>query len=281
MGGLANFCSVQDGWKEIVTLYTQCRLTFGDDKLVAFAGIARAVHESNGFEYLAGMWKPWLIDLLGWGVDPRDKYPKPSTYRAPSWSWAAIDGTVHCGRKHDPVSKYFAHVLDANATPAGIDPFAQVASGVLTLCCSYILPGRLCAQSGAGRFTIATINYEVQVDMDYVQTSILIDVATVIVPLHFASRSPGPGTRCLVLRPTGHARGEYFRIGFFIFFPKMYGEEYDDVNHGQRILFDLFWRPENSPCRQVFDDLRATMPELACEERDSTYPDAPFVVNVV
>lgn len=278
MGGLKSAGGSLERWKEIVTRYTQCKLTFSEDKLVAFAGIARVVYEEHGFEYLAGMWKPWLIDLLPWHLDTNDKHHKPSPYRAPSWSWAAIDGTVYNGRLADPTGKYFAHVLEARVTPVGIDTFGQVENGTLELCCSHILPGRLSTLGGAGTFTISKIDYDVSVDMDYLRTSEWTDLATVLVPILMTSRGTS-SVICLVLQSTGGARGEYYRVGSYHYFPQRYGLPWDNLSHGQRILFDLFYVCDQP--RTILDELRAQAADLACEKQDSTHPDSPFVITII
>jgi len=62
----------------------------GFDRLPALAGLAKALAERTGDEYLAGIWKKGLIEgLLWYGEDDLLLTP---TYRAPSWSWASVDG---------------------------------------------------------------------------------------------------------------------------------------------------------------------------------------------
>jgi hypothetical protein len=84
-------------WIDIVIDYTHRSLSFEDDKLEAIAGIASEFQRlQNGDRYLAGMWRSCLIMELMWMVDAskeiRALRPRPGKYRAPSWSWAAIDG---------------------------------------------------------------------------------------------------------------------------------------------------------------------------------------------
>ncbi|KAK3689147.1 heterokaryon incompatibility protein-domain-containing protein [Podospora appendiculata] len=80
-------------WADIVTNYTACNLTFGSDKLIALSGVATLARDlMGGDEYLAGMWRRGLGSQLLWWADK--PVARPEGYRAPSWSWAAVDGPV-------------------------------------------------------------------------------------------------------------------------------------------------------------------------------------------
>ncbi|KAK0707787.1 heterokaryon incompatibility protein-domain-containing protein, partial [Lasiosphaeris hirsuta] len=80
-------------WNNLVRDYSNCALTRADDKLPAFVGIANLFGEVTGDVYLAGMWRSSLLEQLNWWVDqPRCRIS--TTYRAPSWSWASLDGPI-------------------------------------------------------------------------------------------------------------------------------------------------------------------------------------------
>ncbi|KLU87959.1 hypothetical protein MAPG_06949 [Magnaporthiopsis poae ATCC 64411] len=87
-----------EDWCRIVEYYTRCRLTHPGDKLAAISALARqAAHPLRG-GYIAGMWEKQLATELLWRVktdataNRQTLYPMP--YRAPSWSWAAVDQPV-------------------------------------------------------------------------------------------------------------------------------------------------------------------------------------------
>ncbi|KAI1753686.1 heterokaryon incompatibility protein-domain-containing protein [Xylaria castorea] len=80
-------------WLNIVEKYSQCALTNPSDKLFAIAGIAQLFRDATGDEYVAGLWKSRLIEMLDWRVE-KPKALQSSEYRAPSWSWASVDGPV-------------------------------------------------------------------------------------------------------------------------------------------------------------------------------------------
>ncbi|KAH6708824.1 heterokaryon incompatibility protein-domain-containing protein [Leptodontidium sp. MPI-SDFR-AT-0119] len=92
-------------WKRLVETYSKTALTNRTDKLIALAGIAkimsRRILSGRDEDYVAGMWRPHLESQLLWHVDPAvdkegkylldSKRPGIEHYRAPSFSWAAID----------------------------------------------------------------------------------------------------------------------------------------------------------------------------------------------
>ena len=86
-------------WPRIVETYTQCMLSFPGDKLIALSGIAKLMRSIIQDEYVAGMWRRYLVsELVWWVADHRqgDHSPsmRPQNYRAPSFSWAAVDGCI-------------------------------------------------------------------------------------------------------------------------------------------------------------------------------------------
>jgi hypothetical protein len=92
---LKNGQPFSDTWPIVVQLYTQASLTFGSDKLVAISGIARIAQKENNDNYLAGMWRNEMEAQLCWHLEVSGTRPAPmEPYRAPSWSWASIDGEI-------------------------------------------------------------------------------------------------------------------------------------------------------------------------------------------
>ncbi|PVH88323.1 hypothetical protein DL98DRAFT_509034 [Cadophora sp. DSE1049] len=82
-------------WRDIVKEYTKRKLTFPEDKLPALAGVAAEIASLSSQTYLAGLWNDDLIHSLLWCRDfATTPLPPPSQYRAPSWSWAAIDSPI-------------------------------------------------------------------------------------------------------------------------------------------------------------------------------------------
>jgi Heterokaryon incompatibility protein (HET) len=127
-------------WRELWTRYTSRNFTFGNDKLVALAGIATEFGGTLGAEnYLAGFWWQDLAQSLMWYVkgDLKGSGPAP-TYRAPSWSWASIDGPVDRyppARRPHSFEKPNVHIFEAlkASTETEGGPFGKVISGSLTV----------------------------------------------------------------------------------------------------------------------------------------------------
>ena len=93
-GGLEN-PHLERVWQDVVATYTACELTKEHDKLVALSGIASEVQSHlKGDRYLAGLWKSNLLVELLWTINPFSFGRRPYNYRAPTWSWASIDGRI-------------------------------------------------------------------------------------------------------------------------------------------------------------------------------------------
>ncbi|KAF6229847.1 hypothetical protein HO133_004184 [Letharia lupina] len=90
--------SMRDHWFSIVEDYSQRSLTYEADKLPALSGLAQALTQSHG-TYFAGLFRMDLPSALLWrskiAQSPHELQPRrPCHYRAPSWSWAAVEGAI-------------------------------------------------------------------------------------------------------------------------------------------------------------------------------------------
>ncbi|KAJ3454225.1 hypothetical protein MRS44_018119 [Fusarium solani] len=89
-------------WYEVLLDYSRRQLTFPSDKLAALAGLALAFAKKTGDTYLNGLWLHGLPEGLLWsslGLGHRTYESKSRSIRldrprAPSWSWASLDGPV-------------------------------------------------------------------------------------------------------------------------------------------------------------------------------------------
>jgi hypothetical protein len=78
-------------------MYTTGSLTYGSDKLIAISALARHTQNlmGDGVTYLAGLWSPYLASQLLWHSPGFfDLNSRSAKYRAPTWSWASVDGPV-------------------------------------------------------------------------------------------------------------------------------------------------------------------------------------------
>jgi hypothetical protein len=118
-------------WKTILQQYSQRQLTYPSDKLPALSGLASQYARLTDHKYLAGLWHEDLVQLLLWSMNPQiAPRPLPPHYRAPSWSWASLDGEVTMpALRHSELPSL--KVLEADVRPSSLDPFGAVESGYL------------------------------------------------------------------------------------------------------------------------------------------------------
>lgn len=128
-------------WEVIVNDYSRRSLSSSRDKLPALSGIAYSFKRDfrlwNLGKYYAGLWEMNLVDQLCW-VGKGGPLSRPSGYRAPTWSWASVDGECyyyplaeHSSEYEPPL--YYAEVSSVSCTLATIDPYGQVSGGYLEL----------------------------------------------------------------------------------------------------------------------------------------------------
>jgi hypothetical protein len=81
-----------DIWLRLVQEYSRRSLTFMDDRLLAISGLGDRFGPIITGNYLAGLWESQLPYGLLW----RSEVPhmRPTNERAPSWSWASINGPI-------------------------------------------------------------------------------------------------------------------------------------------------------------------------------------------
>ncbi|KAK4096829.1 HET-domain-containing protein [Parathielavia hyrcaniae] len=89
--------TARQAWLSVVFMYTLRQISNEADKLPAVGGVAEQFARVAGDQYLAGLWRLSLLFDLLWsvgndGTDPNNR--RPERYRAPSWSWASVNGLV-------------------------------------------------------------------------------------------------------------------------------------------------------------------------------------------
>ncbi|RDW87242.1 hypothetical protein BP5796_02936 [Coleophoma crateriformis] len=99
-----NYAAIEDetdgfteyvNWLQIVERYSRCSLSRSEDKLPAISGMANHIQSRspNPVNYCAGIWEDQIHAGLLW-VSGRNGLRRPGIDRAPSWSWASVDGEV-------------------------------------------------------------------------------------------------------------------------------------------------------------------------------------------
>lgn len=92
-------------------------------------------------------------DALVLVVRPPIPVSRPAFYRAPSWSWASIDGPIDYQPAWVDIqsrpSKFAPSILDVSTTAVGKDPLGQVKDGFITLKTNFLLDFTLCRIPGS------------------------------------------------------------------------------------------------------------------------------------
>nr|CEG03626.1 unnamed protein product [Fusarium acuminatum CS5907] len=155
-------------WSAMVQWYTQCHLSYEQDRFIAIAGLARVMSQRTGNSYLAGIWLDyWMQDLIwspcgkrvqSFGESPTDAsknaIKSTRTITAPSWSWLDFDGIVdtqplNIERRSDFLTttlnsfdtrdkRPLAILIEAINVPVGSDPFIHFELASLKVKCILI-----------------------------------------------------------------------------------------------------------------------------------------------
>ena len=128
-------------WRAMVETYTTCTLTEEQDKLIAIQGLVNIYKSLRDDDYLAGLWRKQLPSGLMWttrnGLQANGEPTyRPGTYRAPSWSWASVEGIIEIFPEVYPEEERWVElcqVLEARTTPLGEDTTGQVSDSYIKL----------------------------------------------------------------------------------------------------------------------------------------------------
>ena len=126
-------------WYDVIKAYTACALSKPHDKLIAMSGLVKIIRRGLQDHYLAGLWKAALPTQLLWhvrGAELADCLPscRPQVYRAPSWSWAAVDGRIMPGSLTTNDECILITINEAHTEPVSQgDETSQVKSGFIRL----------------------------------------------------------------------------------------------------------------------------------------------------
>jgi hypothetical protein len=124
-------------WGTMVRKYTSCDLTKSKDKLVALSGLAKHMARSlrevepKAALYLAGLWETTMPGSLLWR--PKEPAIRPEQYRAPSWSWASLDGEIITAPGYGVAAPVYASLVRRQVISKGTDETGEIIEGTLTL----------------------------------------------------------------------------------------------------------------------------------------------------
>ncbi len=131
-------------WYRLVNLYTRRSFTKDQDRLAALSGLAQEVQQKLGWHYFAGLWEEDMVRGLAWSPNrsPGTKHYRPQTYRAPSWSWASIEGPIKFPSSSKEETKDETktepdgtqlRVVSISVVPFRSDPYGMLKAGCLTV----------------------------------------------------------------------------------------------------------------------------------------------------
>lgn len=213
-------------WQNVVMLYMNCGITKPEDKLVAISGVAKHIFHMVKDDYIVGHWRSKIPVSLLWSVEHctqgngADSF-RPSSYRAPSWSWASVEGRVLFHAQYDTESKHLIEVLEVKASAAiPGDSFGQCTEAVLRLKGRLVGPLRI--MNGGYKYYIDT-GKESELQSQFIEPDMPhISGAGVVSCLPLASyvhSTVGFLVHCLLVTPTksGNDR-EYERFGYAWFY---------------------------------------------------------------
>ncbi|KAF5257806.1 hypothetical protein FOXYS1_11655 [Fusarium oxysporum] len=141
-----------DFWNDFISRYTKAQLTFRSDTLVALQGIVERIVEARRgsnkstreLEYVAGLWRDTNFQQsLLWRPKAGSSPNRPDCYRAPSWSWASLDGEVDFFEQYIPwiwngKKVELARILDVCVEPQtgySISTTGQIKAGFIEMEC--------------------------------------------------------------------------------------------------------------------------------------------------
>lgn len=202
--------------------FSACELTYETDRLRAIAGVVRCMKDTLKCKYIAGFWEYELASQLVWrtiGTSTR-----PSTYQAPTWSWASRPGEVFFDTSGSLSKGYlwqqFVTIQDVEVRTTDGNEMSHVLYGCLhlqgLLIPSPIRPGKLGASEGGKNLVILVRQYwsEFTPDICDDPPETYQDRIYYCLPCFFSDNGSVFWMQGLVLQRSGE-RGHYLRVGAF------------------------------------------------------------------
>ena len=215
--GLPREIQFRKRWTGIVRMYTQRHLTVTTDRLIALAGIAKAIGAALKDDYCAGLWKQNLAVEMTWFPSSSEgTKSRPEPYRAPSWSWACLDGESSPSFCEDEsTTEQLIRIIDCYVDTVTGDPFSVVTAASLTIC-GWLATVTLRLSPGSARGWSIFLNgswYEdnmVFIALDCTLPHLQLHCLPVILD---NNQAPSWNLSCVLLIATGVRRGQFQRAG--------------------------------------------------------------------
>jgi hypothetical protein len=86
--------SILGSWNgEFVRQYSTAQLSVKSDRLVALAGVIKAIQDHTGWKNIHGLWEPYMFDQLLWKSSCPERRRRISS-AVSTWSWGSIETDV-------------------------------------------------------------------------------------------------------------------------------------------------------------------------------------------
>ena len=217
VAGLPREIQFRKQWSAIVRMYTQRNLTITTDRLIALAGIAKAIGAALKDDYCAGLWKRNLaVEMFWFPPSSEGTKPRPNRYRAPSWSWASLEGQSSPAFFADESTiERLISIIDCHVDTTTGDPFSVVTTASLTVC-GWLATVTLRLRQGSTHNWSMFLNgswYDdnmVYIALDCALPHLQLHCLPVILDNH---QAPSWNLSCILLVATGARRGQFQRAG--------------------------------------------------------------------
>lgn len=234
-------------WKQILFVYSKCRLTKAQDKLVAISGIIRKIQVEKNDICVAGLWKSEIETQIFWVVGGPSS--RPGVYVAPSWSWASVNGSVDAYHFYESLpdrsQELHAHFLDVHVKYCGNDLLGELSDGNMLLSCQTLLYVTLLGPAACENRTTNFKREKMKIDSKDIEFECWICWDCQEESLRNVYLLPIAGSVYgLILVPTDQEQGQYRRLGLFNSLP-------DFPWHIQE-LGDIMMNPEYSAGTDAF-----------------------------
>lgn len=118
-------------WYRVLKDYTKREFRFSSDKLPGIGGIAAEISRITGARYAAGLWEQNLLHDLMWFAKTLEWCNRPGTWRAPTWSWAAVECPISYSEVTDDVVPLASVGSCDVALVDSESPFGEVKEGTI------------------------------------------------------------------------------------------------------------------------------------------------------
>lgn len=218
-------------WNDVISRYSERKLTRFSDKLVALAGLAADMGKSwNGGEYLAGLWSHHLRSGLLWHCSGDSRW---RSCHGPSWSWASVEGDISSSSRALFVDG-LAEVVNARVKPSIMsNPYGSVTDGCIHIKGPIVEAQIIKSPQKWIRWRIALVDnweeneadgldsfprsiIEANIEWDDKAIEDMAEVVRVyLVPLEISLHHRGLRLEGLILLPTHLEAGQFRRMGWF------------------------------------------------------------------